>query len=176
MTALRYLAGYPTALQDQVRELLASGGLGAWLLRRHPSPHGLRTDGALYRHVETLRQTHMRQTPRLSRVAYDSKIQVVRHALGVHVSSTRVQGGRLKAQQEIRVASVFRDAPLAFLNMIAVHELAHLKESEHNKAFYRLCEHMEPAYHQLEMELRLYLVHLEAGGERLWATGEGVAP
>jgi predicted metal-dependent hydrolase len=45
--------------------------------------------------------------------------------------------------------------------MIAVHELAHLKESDHNKAFYRLCEHMEPTYHQLELDTRLFLAWRE---------------
>jgi len=56
---------------------------------------------------------------------------------------------------------VFRDAPAPFLKMILVHELAHLKEREHNKAFYQLCTHMEPDYFQLEFDLRLYLTHLE---------------
>jgi predicted metal-dependent hydrolase len=42
-----------------------------------------------------------------------------------------------------------------------VHELAHLKEREHDKAFYALCCHMEPGYHQLEFDLRLYLTHLD---------------
>ena len=45
--------------------------------------------------------------------------------------------------------------------MIAVHELAHIKEAEHNKAFYQLCLHMEPDYHQLEFDLRLYLTALD---------------
>ena len=52
-------------------------------------------------------------------------------------------------------------APAAFLKMIVVHELAHLKEREHNKAFYQLCRHMEPDYAQLEFDLRLYLTALE---------------
>jgi predicted metal-dependent hydrolase len=43
-----------------------------------------------------------------------------------------------------------------------VHELAHLKERDHNKAFYQLCTHMEPDYFQLEFDLRLYLTHREA--------------
>jgi predicted metal-dependent hydrolase len=42
-----------------------------------------------------------------------------------------------------------------------VHELAHLKELEHDKAFYQLCTHMAPDYHQLEFDTRLYLTHLE---------------
>ena len=41
--------------------------------------------------------------------------------------------------------------------MIVVHELAHFKESDHNKAFYKLCEHMLPGYHQVEFDLRVYL-------------------
>ncbi len=51
--------------------------------------------------------------------------------------------------------------PAEFLKMIVVHELAHLKETEHNKAFYQLCTHMAPDYHQLEFDLRLYLTQLE---------------
>jgi hypothetical protein len=94
-------------------------------------------------------------------VLYDSKLQVLSQALGTHTKVSRVQGRRLKASREIRVATVFRDAPAAFLKMILVHELAHLKESDHNKAFYQLCVHMEPGYHQLEFDLRLYLTHLE---------------
>ena len=50
-----------------------------------------------------------------------------------------------------------RNAPEPFLRMIVVHELAHLKEKEHDKAFYQLCCHMEPQYHQLEFDTRLWL-------------------
>ena len=52
--------------------------------------------------------------------------------------------------------------------MIVVHELAHLREKDHGKAFYQLCQHMEPQYHQYEFDLRLYLTHVEHSGERLW--------
>jgi len=53
--------------------------------------------------------------------------------------------------------------------MIAVHELAHLKEKQHDKAFYKLCCWMEPHYHQYEFDVRLYLTQLDISGERLWA-------
>lgn len=52
--------------------------------------------------------------------------------------------------------------------MIAVHELAHLKNRDHDKAFYQLCTRMEPHYHLYEFHLRLYLTHLEAGGKPAW--------
>jgi UTP pyrophosphatase len=92
-------------------------------------------------------------------VIYDSTLQVMKHALGTHAAISRIQGGRLKASREIRIATVFRDAPAEFLKMIVVHELAHLREAEHNKSFYQLCTHIEPDYHQLEFDLRLYLTH-----------------
>lgn len=99
---------------------------------------------------------------------YDSKLQVVQQALGTHTTVSRVQGSRLKAKREIRVAAGLREGPLAFLRMIAVHELAHLKEKEHDKAFYQLCARMEPDYHRYEFHLRLYLTHLAAGGKPAW--------
>jgi hypothetical protein len=43
-----------------------------------------------------------------------------------------------------------------------------MKERDHDKAFYALCQHMEPAYHQLEFDLRLCLMHAEATGQALW--------
>jgi predicted metal-dependent hydrolase len=81
-----------------------------------------------------------------------------------------VQGSKLKAKREIRVASLFKDTPPEFLKMIVVHELAHLRERNHDKAFYQLCTYMEPSYHQLEFEVRVYLAHLDACGARLWTT------
>jgi len=66
------------------------------------------------------------------------------------------------------VIGKFKQAPEEFLKMISVHELAHLKERQHDKAFYQLCSYMEPRYHQLEFEVRVYLTHLEVSGARLW--------
>lgn len=124
--------------------------------------HAVRTDGQLYDYVQALKDRHLRQSVPLGKVIYDSKLQVMKHALGTHTSVSRVQGAKLKASREIRIATVFRDGPAEFLRMIVVHELAHLKEAEHNKSFYRLCTHMEPDYHELELGMRLYLTHLDA--------------
>ncbi|HBB23107.1 MAG TPA: metal-dependent hydrolase, partial [Pseudomonas sp.] len=84
-------------------------------------------------------------------------LDLTHRALGLHTAVSRVQGGKLKAKKEIRVAALFRDAAPEFLRMIVVHELAHLRESEHNRAFYKLCEHMLPGYGQIEFDLRLFL-------------------
>jgi len=160
---LLYLEGYGAVVQAQVRELMARNGLGDYLGSRYGDAHEVRTDRALHRYAVELKNRYLRQTAPLAKVLYDSKLQVLSHALGLHTSISRVQGSRLKASREIRVATVFREAPAAFLRMILVHELAHLKESDHGKAFYQLCTHMEPDYFQLEFDLRLYLTHLEGG-------------
>lgn len=170
MQNLKYLSAYPPALQAQVKGLIAEDRLGDTLRRRYPAAHGIRTDRALYEYVQALKDDYLRQAAPVAKVAFDSKIQVIQHALGLHTAISRVQGSRLKAKHEIRISSLFRDTPLPFLRMIAVHELAHLKEKEHDKAFYKLCCWMEPDYHQLEFDVRLYLTWLDLAGERLWST------
>jgi hypothetical protein len=156
-TLLPYLAGYPDETLAQVRELLAAGELGERLRRRYPDGHEVRTDGALYDYTLALKSRFMRSAPPLAKVVYDNRLHVIHNALGTHTTVARVQGNKLKAKREIRVAGVFRDAPAEFLKMIVVHELAHLKERDHDKAFYALCQHMAPDYHRLEFDLRLYL-------------------
>jgi predicted metal-dependent hydrolase len=158
---MKYLAAYPQDLQNKLQLLSERGQLGDMLRKRYPSGHGVRTDRALYDYVVDLKNTYIRNGAPLSKVAFDSKMQVIAHALGQHTRISRVQGGRLKAKHEIRVASLFREAPEEFLKMIAVHELAHLKEKDHDKAFYNLCERMEPNYHQYEFDLRVYLTYLD---------------
>ena len=156
-----YLQGYPPELLAQVQDLVKAGRLALTLAQRHPETHDVRTERALYDYVSELKSTHMRSAPPLAKVAYDPKLHVVRNALGTHSTVSRVQGSRLKAKREIRIAALFKEAPADFLRMIVVHELAHLKEREHGKAFYSLCLHMEPAYHQLELDLRLWLTARE---------------
>lgn len=154
---LKYLTGYPPELLAQVAELVAQGRLGETVSRRYGAAHDVRTDGALYAYVASLKARHMRTAEPLSRVAYDNTLHVVRNALGTHTAVSRVQGGKLKAKREIRIAGLFRQAPEPFLKAIVVHELAHLRVREHGRAFYALCQHMEPAYHQLEFDIRLWL-------------------
>lgn len=166
MDPLRYLQGYAPDVLDSVRRLIERDGLGDYLASRYPQRHAIQSDKALYAYVNELRQRHLRSAPGIDKVLYDNRLDLTHRALGLHSAVSRVQGGRLKAKKEIRVASLFRTAAPEFLEMIVVHELAHLREADHNKAFYQLCRHMLPDYHQLEFDLRLYLVWQEtsAGG------------
>lgn len=167
--APNYLAGYPANLTAQVQRLIEENRLADVLLKKYPLAHAVRTDKALYDYVHELKGEYLRNAGQLSKVAFDSKLHVIQNALGTHTSISRVQGTKLKSKREIRVATLFREMPPEFLRMIVVHELAHLREREHDKAFYQLCRHMEPDYHQLEFDLRVYLSHLAANGRALWS-------
>lgn len=169
MNQLKYLQAYPEDLQARVQKLVIGNGLSDLLRSKYPVAHAVRSDRALYQYVSGLKNEFLRNAEAVDKVVFDSKIHVIQHALGLHTTRSRVQGNRLKASHEIRIASMFKEAPAEFLRMIAVHELAHLKERQHDKAFYKLCGHMEPDYHQLEFDVRLYLTHLDLRGERIWA-------
>lgn len=168
MQALKYLSAYSDQTRAQVSLLIEQNKLADVLRKRYPAAHDIRTDRALYDYIQDLKSEFLRNAEPINKVAFDSKIHVIQHALGLHTSISRVQGSKLKAKHEIRVASMFKDVPLEFLRMIAVHELAHVKEKQHDKAFYKLCTYMEPNYHQYEFDLRLYLTELDLSGKRLW--------
>jgi hypothetical protein len=163
-TPFKYLQGYPPHLQQQVAQMIADDRLGDYLAKRYPARHAVQSDKALYGYVLDLKQQYLRSAPAIDKVLYDNRLDLTHRALGLHTAISRVQGGRLKAKKEIRVAALFKDAAPEFLNMIVVHELAHLKEAEHNKAFYKLCQHMLADYHQLEFDLRLFLTWRDLQG------------
>jgi len=133
-------------------------------LKKYPKCHDLSAEKQLYSFTLDIKNSYLKKSAVLSKVQYDDKIDVIHNALGLHTQISRKQGNKLKAKREIRVASVFRKAPLDFLTMIVVHELAHLKERDHNKSFYKLCTYMQPEYHQVELDLRLYLTYLNISG------------
>ena len=165
MQQLRYINHYSETVTAQVKELIQSNKLGEYLLKKYPQAHSVNTEKQLYQYTLQLKNDFIKQSNPLSKVIYDAKIHVYHNALGTHSFVSRVQGSKLKSKQEIRIASLFKNAPLAMLNMIVVHELAHLKEKQHNKAFYKLCEYMQPNYHQLELDTRLFLIFNELEGE-----------
>jgi UTP pyrophosphatase len=171
---MKYLAAYSDDIRKQMLQLIRQNRLGEMLLQKYPAAHDIRTDKALYDYVSGLKERYVRNAAPLNRVAYDNRIQVLHRALGLNTAISRVQGSKLKANREIHIASLFKGLPLEFLRMIAVHELAHLKEQQHNKAFYQLCMHIEPHYHQYELDLRLYLTHLDQGGNLVWSKPGGV--
>ena len=162
MDPLPYLTGYPAEIHDRTRALLEQGELGARIAARYPQRHEVRSNKALHAYVQALKAKSLKTAPPLGKVLYDDRLHVVHNALGLHVTSTRTHGSHVRKLREVRIASLFKDAPPQFLSMIVAHELAHTKHADHDRDFYRLCEFLEPEYHQLELDLRLYLTAREA--------------
>ncbi len=142
--------------------MLLENKLGDYLHKKYPESHEIQSNKALYEYAVELKQTYLKTAVPIDKVIYDNHLTVDHHALGLNTAISRIQGGKLKAKKEIRIAALFKNTPAAFLRMIVVHELAHLKERDHNKAFYQLCEYMEPNYHQLEFDLRVFLTYQQS--------------
>jgi len=164
LTKLKYISSYPPSIQRQVSSMLEEKTLSKYLLSKYPKPHNITNDKVLRSFVMNLKNQYLKKSSPLSKIKFDDKIHVINNALGLHSFVSRVQGNKLKSKNEIRIATVFKSAPEEFLQMIVVHELAHLKEKEHNKAFYQLCQHMLPSYHHIELDLRIYLTQIDSFG------------
>ncbi|GAB2661221.1 M48 metallopeptidase family protein [Vibrio panuliri] len=156
---LRYIQGYPEHILTPVSQLIESGRFCAWFEQRYPQRHEIQSEKALYDYTMALKNQYMKKTSPLSKVVYDNKIHLINNALGLHTYAAKIHGSKIKSKNEIRIASIFKHAPEPLLRMLVVHELAHLKEKDHNKAFYQLCCHMEPDYHQLELDARLFMIY-----------------
>ena len=89
----------------------------------------------------------------IKKVIYDDSIHLSNNALRLHIYVSRVQGNKLKAKNDMRLASLFQRLSEPLLKMILVNEFAHLRGQEHDKVFYKMCCYMEPDYHQLEYDL-----------------------
>jgi predicted metal-dependent hydrolase len=164
-TALKYLTAYSDQVKSQVKQMLEQDTLGKFLLAKYPQTHEITNDKKLREFVMDLKNNYLKKSSPISKIIYDPKIHVVNNALGLHTFVSRVQGNKLKSKNEIRISEMFRRCPEPFLQMITVHELAHIREKNHDKAFYKLCQHMLPDYHQFEFEMRLYLTQVEFRGE-----------
>lgn len=165
MKKLKYLNHYPKELQTQVIQLIEQNKLDKYILSKYKTSHDITSDKALYEYTIDIKNEFLKKSLPISKVFYDGKINVINDALGMHTFISRVQGSKLKSKNEIKIATIFKNMPEEFLKMIVVHELAHIKEKNHDKAFYNLCTFMEPNYHQLEFDLRVYLTYTEKFGK-----------
>ena len=154
--SLKYLASYEGSLRDQVQSMIEQNRLAQFLLSKYPQPHGITNDKSLRAYVMELKNRYLRKSSPLSVVTYDARIHAVHNALGLHSYVSRVQGGKLKSKHEIRVSAIFKVAPEAFLKMIVVHELAHIKHKNHSRYFWDLVATYLPEYKKIEKIIKTY--------------------
>lgn len=165
MQKLQYIAHYPEHTRELARKLIDDKRLGDYILNKYPSTHNISNDTLLYNFALKMKNSSIKKSTHISKIVYDGKLCNLHSALGINTLAVRVQGAKLKSKNEIHIATTFKNAPEEFLRMIVAHELSHLKIKDHNRSFYTLCTHLEPNYHQLEFDFRLYLTHLTLFGE-----------
>jgi predicted metal-dependent hydrolase len=129
---LKYLSNYSPTVQKQVQQMLDKKTLDKYLLSKYPCIHDVTNDKNLRAYVMDIKNQYLKKSSPLSQIKFDDKIHVINNALGLHTYVSRVQGNKLKSKNEIRIGSLFKKTPEPFLSMITVHELAHLKEKDHN--------------------------------------------
>jgi len=167
MAIKNYFQDYPDSLVDQAKQLIKTGQLKSYLLSKYPTAHRVHSDKQLFEYVNKIKQSYMKKSSQLDKVMYAKGKDLVFNALGTHTFVSRNHGGKLKSKHEIRIGASLKDAPEEMLRMLVVHELAHFKEKEHNKAFYNLCVYMQPDYCDVEFDTILFLILLDQG-ERLY--------
>jgi len=156
---MNYLAAYPEEIQLEVQSLASRNRLVEMIKHRYFSLHDIKSDNALYRYVMGLKNTYFRHVRSPDKIVFANDFRSIQRALGLNTIVYTVQGDKLKSKTEIKIASLFKHLPIEFLKMIVAHELAHLKEREHNKAFYKLCLTLEQNYHHIEFDLRICLTY-----------------
>ncbi|MDN3377210.1 MULTISPECIES: YgjP-like metallopeptidase domain-containing protein [unclassified Pseudoalteromonas] len=153
----RYFISYPEQIVTQVMQLINNNKHSAYLTKKYPHAHTITSDKSLYAYATELKKRYLKNAPPFGRAAFKKQGDMVTNALGTH--TYRMQGKTRK--HDLAINSDLLRAPEPLLKALVVHELAHFKEKDHNKSFYALCCHMEPEYHQLELDLRIFCVLVE---------------
>lgn len=164
----KYLNGYSEELISQVDQAIKENKLGIILKSRYKSKHTITTDKELYNLTVSIKNQYMKNSKMPNRVYYDNKIETLNNALGLHSYIPIQHGKKIKVINDIKISMNFKNMPYEFLYNVLIHEIAHLKEKDHNKAFYNLCQNMSPDYFQVDFDLRLYLTYLDIFKKPLW--------
>jgi UTP pyrophosphatase len=156
---MRYLSGYGPEVIETLLPAFKDGRAEKSFQKKYSSygQGDVCNDKLLYEYVSQLKKRYLKSAPPLSRICFDKKVSLEKQALGLFSIIPRVQGRKIKSKHTIHIAEQFKKAPEPILRVIVVHELAHLRERDHSKSFYKLCTHIEPEYHSLEFDMRLWL-------------------
>ncbi len=149
-------------------KLFKDDSVVTYFKQKYHKKHEIQSDKQLYKYVYELKNKYLKKSNPINKILYDKSILFKSQALGTHTYKYINHGKKTLKKNEIRVAISFKNFPIEFLKHIVIHELAHLKEKEHNKAFYRLCYFMQEKYGEIEIDLRLYLIYKDMGFYDIW--------
>lgn len=140
---------YPLRLTERQRPSLDLDG--AFLLSRAAKPRAKEVFIEWYR--EETRQITARLIQGYTK-RYDLQVSSVR------ITSARTRWGSCSGKQTLNFTYRLCMAPLSVVEYVVVHELAHLKEHNHSRAFWQWVAAMKPDYLQDRAWLKHHGVHL----------------
>jgi predicted metal-dependent hydrolase len=155
---LSFLDTYPEKIQTKIHTLIEEEGLEEYIRELYPENHKIITDKELFEYVQDLRKKYMKKAPPAHKVVFDDSNSTVYYPLGLKDNELILNDNGHKIKNVMRIASLYKNAPLELFHMVVAHELAHTKEREHENNFFRLCHHLDGDYSQHEFDLRLFLI------------------
>jgi len=164
----KYLKGYSDTIIKSIEKLIDENKLGLYLKNKYININTFTKDKDLYLLAKEIKDKYIKNEKLPERIFYDNKIELKNQALGLHTYIPVKHGKKYKMQNEIKISSRFKTLPYEFMENILIHELCHLKEKEHNKAFYKLCKNIDERYFEIDLDIRIYLTFLDIYQEKLW--------
>lgn len=164
----KFLKGYDSNLLTQVNKLIEENKLGDYLKSKYNMEKNLNNDKDLYNLGISIKNQYMKNVKTPDKIYFDNKIEFSNQALGLNSFIPKIQGKKIKIINDIKISSRFKKLPYEFTYNVLVHEIAHLKEKNHSKSFYMLCQNISPDYFQIDFDLRLYLTYNDIFKQILW--------
>jgi hypothetical protein len=164
----KYLKGYSDNIHISVNKLIENEKLGFYLENKYKKINFLKKDKELYNLAKEIKDKYIKNQKLPERIIYDNKIELCNQALGLHSYIPSKQGKKIKIKNEIKISSRFKELPYEFMENVLIHELCHLKEKEHNKAFYSLCKNISENYFEIDLDIRIYLTYIDIYKSELW--------
>lgn len=164
----KYLKGYSDNIHMSVKNLIENDKLGIYLENKYKKVNHLNKDKELYNLAKEIKDKYMKKQKLPERIFYDNKIELQNQALGLHSYIPLKQGKKIKMKNEIKISSRFKELPYEFMENVLIHELCHLKEKDHNKAFYALCKNISANYFEVDLDIRIYLTYVDIYQRNLW--------
>ena len=155
----RYFQGYPPHIIEQVLQLFNGDRAAKYLKGKYPDAHSITSDKALYSYATELKKRYLKNALPFGRAAFKKQGDMVTNALGTH--TFRMQGKTRK--HDLAINSDLLRAPEPFSKHSSYMNSLILRKKTTTKPSYQLCCHMEPQYHQLELDLRIFSVLVGEG-------------
>lgn len=164
----KYLRGYSDNIIMSVKKLVDTDKLGLYLKNKYKNVNNCKKDKELYNLAKEIKDKYMKKQKLPEKIFYDNKIELSNQALGLHSYIPVKHGKKYKMKNEIKISSRFKNLPYEFMENVLIHELCHLKEKNHNKAFYNLCRNIDDRYFEKDLDIRIYLTYVDIYKDNLW--------